>query len=667
MNNQNEEGSKKQSHDLSRDNVLAFIKKSTSLPTKRDIVKGMGLRSVGMRRRLKNILRDLTTEGLYVRKPVPRFVKELTSSPFPTQSLIGSSILGTVYLTDRGIRFIPLQRKIKIAFLLDNEGSFDPSTAGSVMRGTVMSEDPPVIHVDSEVGKTTDVSLLVSHMANLPIEFSQEALNIAEKGSVPPLGTREDLRNMSLVTIDGKDSRDFDDAVWAAPDRDPKNPGGFHIIVAIADVAHYVRPGSTLDKEAYDRGTSVYFPDRVIPMLPHVLSNGLCSLNPNEDRACVAVHIWIDAAGRKKKDKFVRGLMKSHARMTYEEVQMIHESTTHPMKDIVEPLYGAFQSLQKGRIARGTLEIDSIEPYVIFDEKGFVKDLIQKERLDSHRLIEEFMILANVAAAETLEKADMPCMYRIHDIPDFEKIEEVRRMLNHLKIAYRGPLKTPQDLTALLGSVKDTPHQSIVNELVLRSQSQALYRPKNIGHFGLNLEHYAHFTSPIRRYADILVHRGLLSIMGYKEDALPEGDAKNFEEYGAHISIAERRAQGAEREAMDRYMTHYLAGRQGETFEVYISGITKAGLFVNIPHMGASGLVPMRLMSDDYYIYKELPTRLEGRRTRRVFSFGDPMTVKLLEADTTKGRLTFEPILGPQANSPLKKYGKKPGFSKKKR
>jgi ribonuclease R len=351
---------------------------------------------------------------------------------------------------------------------------------------------------------------------------------------------------------------------------------------------------------------------------------------------------------------------------------MIHESSGHPHQDIVGPLYGAFHALEKGRIARGTLEIDGVEPYIIFDDKGFVKDLVHRERLDSHRLIEEFMILANVAAAETLEKAKMPCMYRIHDVPDLEKIEEVRRMLAHLKIKYSGPLKTPQDLTALLTSVKGTPHQTIVNELVLRSQSQAVYRPNNIGHFGLNLDHYAHFTSPIRRYADLLIHRSLLSILGYKEDGLPEGDGRNFEGYGVHISMAERRAQGAERDAMDRYMTHYLEGRVGEVFDVYVTGITKAGLFVNIAHLGASGLVPMRLMGDDYYVYKEFPTRLEGRRTRRVFSFGDPMRVKLLEADTTKGRLTFEPILdrareGVKSSEAEKPFKKKSGFSRKKR
>jgi len=675
--NKNEEGSKqkKQFHDLSKENVLEFVKKSSSLPTKRDIAKGLGLRSVGARRRLKDILRELTAEGLYVRKAPARFIKENVADAKQSLASISNQILGNLYATDRGIRFIPMQRKINIAFLLDNEEFFDPAAVGSVVQATIVSEDPPIVHIDHEVGQTTDVSLLVSHMASLPMEFSAEAMDIAEKGAVPPLGNREDLRTTSLVTIDGKDSRDFDDAVWAAPDTDPKNPGGWHIIVAIADVAHYVRPGSVLDKEAYERGTSVYFPDRVIPMLPAVLSNGLCSLNPHEDRACVAVHIWIDAEGQKKKEKFVQALMRSSARMTYEEVQTIHESQDHPRQDIVSPLYGAFRALEKGRITRGTLEIEGVEPYIIFDDKGFVKDLIHRERLDSHRLIEEFMILANVAAAETLEKAKMPCMYRIHDVPDLEKIEEVRRLLSHLKINYRGPLKTPQDLTALLMSVKGTPHQSIVNELVLRSQSQAVYSPNNIGHFGLNLEHYAHFTSPIRRYADVLIHRSLLAVLGYKEDGLPEGDGRNFEDYGAHISMAERRAQGAEREAMDRYMTHYLQGRVGEIFEVYVTGITKAGLFVNIAHLGASGLVPMRLMGDDYYVYKEYPTRLEGRRTRRVFSFGDPMRVKLLEADTTKGRLTFEPLLDRvqdrakslKEDKPFKKHAKKADFSRKKR
>ena len=672
MNNQDEEKSKKTKlfHNVSRENVLEFIKKSQTLPRKRDIVKGLGLKSEGARRRLKDILRGLSAEGLYVKKPAPTTARRTPDPKIPDIS-ISKSILGTLYPTDLGVRFIPLQRKMNVAFRVDNEHSFDSSLEGTVLRATITSEDPPIVHLDGEVGKVTDVSLLVSHMASLPTEFSEEALKIAERGAVPSLGTREDLRAIPLVTIDGKDSRDFDDAVWAESDSDPSNPGGWHIIVAIADVAHYVRPGSALDKDAYDRGTSVYFPDRVIPMLPQVLSNGLCSLNPKEDRACMAVHIWIDAKGQKKRDKFVRGLMRSAARMTYEEVQNIHESQNHPGEAIVKALYGAFLALQNARTQRGTLEIDSIEPYVVFDDKGFVKDLLQRERLDSHRLIEEFMVLANVAAAETLEKAGVPCMYRIHDAPDLEKIEDLRRLLSHLKIPYRGPLKTPRDLTSLLESVRGTPHQSIVNELVLRSQSQALYRPDNIGHFGLHLEHYAHFTSPIRRYADILVHRAILKTLGNHEDGLPDGDGKNFDDYGSHISMAERRAQGAEREAMDRYMTHFLAKRQGESFEVYVTGITKAGLFVNIPNLGASGLVPMRLMTDDYYIYREHPTRLEGRRTRRVVSFGDFLMVRLLEADTIKGRLTFEPMLeqkkGSHGGGPLERPQKKGHFFKKKR
>jgi ribonuclease R len=629
----------------SRDDILSFIQQNGKDVPRRDIAKAFRLKGVEPRRYLKELLKVLVKEGLYtrVRKKQRLDQADQRKEAKPKDDL-PKTILGIIYHTDLGLRFIPLQRKIDIAFQLENAIEVTPDKIGTVFQGTIVSMDPPLIHLDHVMGETGDVSLLVSHMANLPMEFSKEAIKIAEQGSIPPLGNREDLRKIPLITIDGKDARDFDDAVWAEPDTDPSNKGGWHLIVAIADVAHYVRPGTILDQEAYLRSTSVYFPDRVIPMLPEVLSNGLCSLNPNEDRACVAVHIWIDKNGQKKRHRFCRGLMRSSARMTYEEVQSLYETPGHPRHDFLKPLYGAFESLKKARFARGTLELDVPEPYLIFDDEGHVKDLVIRDRLDSHRLIEEFMILANVAAAEELEHKKMPCMYRVHAEPSSEKLEEVRALLRRVKLRYEGSLKTPQDLMRLLTFVEGSPYQTIVHELVLRSQSQALYQPTNIGHFGLNLTHYAHFTSPIRRYADVLVHRALLSTLGYKEDGLPAVSFKHFDDYGKHISTAERRAQGAEREAMDRYKTHFLSNRVGETFDVYVTGITKAGLFVTIPDFNASGLVPLRLMQDDYYMYRENPTRLEGRRTRKKFGFGDPLKVRLLEADLTKGRLTFDPF-----------------------
>lgn len=626
----------------SREDILSFIKQNGQTVPRRDIAKAFRVKGVEARRYLKEILKDLMKEGIYTR--VRKKTREEQKKIPKEQGELPKTILGSLYHTDLGLRFIPLQRKIDVAFQLENAVDFKPDKIGEVFQGTIVSMEPPLIHIDHVMGETGDVSLLVAHMANLPMDFSEEALSIANRGKVPVLGDREDLRNIPLITIDGKDARDFDDAVWAAPDETSSNKGGWHLLVAIADVAHYVSPGTVLDQEAYLRGNSVYFPDRVIPMLPSVLSNGLCSLNPKEDRACVAVHIWIDKNGQKIRHRFCRGLMRSSARMTYEEVQRIYETPKDAHHDFFKPLYGAFQSLKKARLARGTLEIDVPEPYLIFDEKGFVKNLVIRERLDSHRLIEEFMILANVAAAEELEAKKMPCMYRVHGEPNSEKLEEVRALLKRVKLQYEGSLKTPQDLTRLLSFVEGTPYQTIVHELVLRSQSQALYQPTNIGHFGLNLTHYAHFTSPIRRYADVLVHRALLSTLGYKDDGLPLGSLKHFDEYGQHISTVERRAQGAEREAMDRYKTHFLSNRVGDIFDVYVTGITKAGLFVTIPEFNASGLVPLRLMQDDYYLYRENPTCLEGRRTRKKFGFGDPLKVRLLEADLTKGRLTFDPL-----------------------
>lgn len=668
-------GSKKEKESVgpfpSKEDVLAVIRHSSKPVSKKDLLKHFHVHGAEGRLRLKALLRALKREGLY-EKP-----KTIESAEKPSRALPSSrtkathlkthrrkwedkkpplereplpeTILGSVYHTDQGLRFIPMQRKIGIAFQLENAQDFDVSKIGAVFQATVRSEDPPLIRLNAVMGETKDISLLVSHMANLPMEFPKEALDIANKGQVPPLGTREDLRSLPLITIDGKDARDFDDAVWAEPDMDPANPGGWHLIVAIADVAHYVRTGTALDKEAYLRSTSVYFPDRVIPMLPTVLSNGLCSLNPNEDRACMAAHIWIDSEGQKKRHRFCRALMRSSARMVYEQVQTFWETPHHSSHSFLSPLYGAFSALSKARIARGTLELDVPEPSIIFDDTGAVKELIFPKRLDSHRLIEEFMILANVAAAEELGQKKIPCLYRVHESPSFEKLEEIRRLLRHVQVRYEGALKTPQDLTRLLAFVAHSPYHDIVHELVLRAQSQAVYQPKNIGHFGLNLDHYTHFTSPIRRYTDLLTHRGLLKVLG-EPDGLTDEAGRAFEEYGIHISAAEKRAQGAEREAMDRYRTQFLSNRVGDTFEVYVTGITKAGLFVTIPEFNASGLVPLRLMQDDYYIYRENPTRLEGRRTKQRFGFGDTLHVRLIEADLTKGRLTFEPnrLEGPQ-------------------
>lgn len=621
-----------------RQDIIDYIQKSPKPPTKREIARFFKIRGDRNKIKLKELLSELRTLGFLGQGKESSGSKDRAAKFEGAEEI--TSLVGFVHFTDVGLRFIPSAKKVKIAFEIKGGKEFNHEKTGFAFKAKVISMDPPIVELEKEVGPVSDVSLLSSMLAGLPAEFPKEAIEESKKvDEIPALGKREDLRKIPLITIDGKDSKDFDDAIFAEKTKD-----GWHIIVAIADVSYYVRPGSALDKTALERGNSTYFPDRVIPMLPENLSNGICSLNPDEDRACMGVHIWIDAQGKKKDHRFFRGLMKSHARTTYEQVQKAYEAGQKDLKPIVEPLFGAFHALENARKKRGTLEIEVPEPYIIFDEKGFVKELVPRSRLDAHRLIEEFMVLANVAAAEQLETNKQLCMYRIHDKPDPEKVEEIRKLLTRLKVKHEGALKASQDFTQLIKEVHDTPYRDIVNELILRSQSQAVYSADNIGHFGLNLDHYAHFTSPIRRYSDLMVHRALLKTIGISEGALPKISKDDFQEIARHISGTERRSVGAERDAMDRYMTQFLSNREGDEFDVYVTGISKAGLFVTIPEFNASGLVPARKLTDDYYILKDHPTRLEGRRTKRKFSFGDPMRVVLDSADLTKGRLTFEPV-----------------------
>ena len=495
------------------------------------------------------------------------------------------------------------------------------------------------------LGEVRSLSLISIHEHDIPTDFSAEALAEAKRAGPAKLSKREDLRKIPLVTIDGADARDFDDAVWAEPDPDPKNKGGWHALVAIADVAHYVTPGSALDRGGYERGNSVYFPDRVVPMLPEALSNGWCSLVPKEERPCMAVHLWIEKDGKVRRHRFVRALMRSAARLTYEQVQAARDGrpddATGPLlAPVIEPLYGAFDALTAAREARGTLDLDLPELRVVVAADGSVEDIRQRTRLDSHRLIEEFMITANVAAAETLEAKRQPCMYRIHDAPDPQKLDALREVLAGmgLKLA-RGQIIRPGDLNRILAKVADSPYAAMVNQLVLRSQSQAAYAPDNIGHFGLALRRYAHFTSPIRRYADLLVHRALIAGLGLGAGALAPEAGAGFAEAGVHISATERRAQAAEREAVDRFTAAFLRDRVGETFEAKITGVTRFGLFVALTETGADALVPISTLPSDYYDHDEATHRLVGRRWGRVYRLGEAAAVRLTEADPITGGL----------------------------
>jgi ribonuclease R len=518
-----------------------------------------------------------------------------------------------------------------------------------------------IVEVLGRMGEARSVSLICIHAHGIPDIFPAEALEEAERaGEVGPKG-REDLTALPLVTIDGEDARDFDDAVWAEPDDD-----GWRCLVAIADVAHYVPTDSALDREAWARGNSVYFPDRVVPMLPEALSNGWCSLRPGENRGCLFVEFHIDAAGRKQRHRFGRGLMRSAARLTYDQVQAARDEGTK-LEGVPElllgHLYGAFGALLAERDRRGTLELDMPERRVILDEAGEVTDIRPRERRDSHRLIEEFMVAANVCAAEELERLGQPCMYRIHDRPSDAKLEGLRQFLESLdlQLPARDRLH-PRDFAGILAAVKDRPEARLVHEAVLRGQSQAEYSPDNIGHFGLALARYAHFTSPIRRYADLLVHRALISGLAWGDDGLRSAEIARFPDTGEHITQTERRAAMAERDAIERYLAAFMATRVGEVFEARISGVTRFGLFVTVQENGASGIVPLATLPDDKWQLDQAGHAMSGRKTRLTFSLGQAVEVRLTEAVPRTGGMVFAIMQGdPRAQASARRSAKASG------
>ena len=561
-------------------------------------------------------------------------------------------------------------RRHKSEFFVADDGGIELFDGDLVLTEALKGKHLglPRVKIQKKLSATGEksISLIAIYEHDIPNRFPESVVDEAERAKAAPLGKREDLRDLALITIDGADARDFDDAVFAEPD--PENKGGWHLIVAIADVSWYVRPESPLDVEAYKRGNSVYFPDRVVPMLPEALSNGWCSLVEGEDRPCIAAHMWIDAGGNLTHHRFVRALMRSSARTTYEQIQEAHDGRpnklTRPlMDDVIAPLYGAYETLLKAREARGVLELDLPEKKIDVDVDGKVTGVSVRPRFDSHKLIEEFMVLANVAAAETLEKMKLPCMYRIHGEPSREKLVSLKDFLDSISIPFSlGQVIRPNHFNIILQRAADTPNSHLVNQVVLRSQSQAEYSPDNIGHFGLALKRYCHFTSPIRRYSDLLVHRALVKGLGAGEGAL-EDDHKDFAEMGEHISDTERRAAGAERDAVDRFAALYLSERIGALFNGRISGVTRFGLFVELNETGADGLVPIRTLNDDYYEHDEARHMLVGKRHGRTYRLGEGVEVMLMEADPITGGTTFEIMNeGENKKSPKlpKPSGKKP-------
>ncbi|WP_298957731.1 ribonuclease R [uncultured Methylobacterium sp.] len=514
------------------------------------------------------------------------------------------------------------------------------------------------------LGSEKAVSLIALHAHGIPHVFSREVLAEAEEAAPVGLDGREDWRDLPLVTIDPPDAKDHDDAVLAVPDDDPANPGGFVVTVAIADVAAYVRPGSALDREALMRGNSVYFPDRVVPMLPERISNDLCSLRPNQDRPALAVRMVFGSDGRKRRHAFHRVTMRSAAKLAYAQAQAAidgrPDDVTGPLlAPVLRPLWAAYAVLAAARDARGPLALDLPERKVILTPDGGVDRVVVPERLDAHRLIEEFMIQANVAAAEALEAASQPLIYRVHDEPSLEKMRALGEVLASIgiKLPKEAALR-PALFNRILAMVEGSEHQVFINEVVLRSQAQAAYGPENSGHFGLNLRRYAHFTSPIRRYADLIVHRALIRALRLGPDGLPDRmEAGSLAEIGQQISQAERRAMAAERETIDRLIAHHLADRVGATFAGQISGVTRAGLFVKLDETGADGFVPVSTLGADYYRYEENRHALVGERGGESFRLGDKVEVELVEAAPVAGALRFAIVSEGRRDAPNRRRG----------
>ncbi|CAN7252434.1 ribonuclease R [Rhizobium sp. LjRoot258] len=507
-----------------------------------------------------------------------------------------------------------------------------------------------VLSIIGSVASEKAISMIAIHAHGIPHIFPPAVVAEADDAKPATMSHREDWRDVPLITIDPADAKDHDDAVYAETDPSADNPDGVIVTVAIADVSYYVRPNSPLDREALKRGNSVYFPDRVVPMLPERISNDLCSLREGLDRPALAVRMVFSKDGRKVGHTFHRIMMKSAAKLSYQQAQAAidgkpDDKTGPLLEPILKPLWNAYRVMTRGRERRQPLELDMPERKILLKPDGTVDRVFVPPRLDAHKLIEEMMIQANVSAAETLEKKRQVLIYRIHDGPTLAKQEVLREFLATLGISLaKGGNMRANNFNMILAKADDTPHQTMVNEMVLRSQSQAIYSPENIGHFGLNLMKYAHFTSPIRRYADLIVHRALVGSLGFGDGGITPDEEGVLDDIAAEISTFERRAMAAERETIDRLIAHHLAGRVGEEFEGRVSGVTKSGLFVTLPDYGADGFVPISTLGTDYFIYDEAHQALSGEKTGLGYRLGDSVTVKLAEAIPLAGALRFEMI-----------------------
>ncbi|MFZ2994979.1 ribonuclease R [Sphingobium sp.] len=521
-------------------------------------------------------------------------------------------------------------------------------------------------------------SLIAIHKHGIPNVFPEAVEEEAVLASNLPLheDKREDLRHLPIVAIDPSDARDHDDAVWATPDDDEGNVGGYKAIVAIADVSYYVRPGSALDREARKRGNSVYFPDLVVPMLPHQLSSDMCSLRAGQDRAAMACHLVINAQGKVTSWRFTRAIIRVAAVLAYEDAQAAIDGTRdEPLLDVaLRPLWDCWALLQKARNAREPLALDLPERRVVLDEWGKIVSVAVRERLDAHMLIEDYMIAANVAAAKALEQKKAPVMYRVHEPPSREKLVALKEYLATFEIDFAlGQVIRPATFNHLIKRIEGAEEKEQIMVQILRSQTQAYYAPQNMGHFGLSLGSYGHFTSPIRRYADLLVHRALvgahkLELPAPKGGAIPASSSLSVEDYenmarvGELISQHERRAMEAERETVDRYVAAFLAAHVGEIVKARITGVQNFGFFATVDGLGGDGLVPVSTMGAERFYFDEAGRALEGVESGDRYTVGQKLELRLAEADPINGSLRFElPDQPPSRGGPMKRDRTRPG------
>jgi ribonuclease R len=508
-------------------------------------------------------------------------------------------------------------------------------------------------------------SLIAIHKHGLRHEFRQEAIDEAGRVSGQPLGEREDLTHLPIVAIDPADARDHDDAIWAAPDEDPDNAGGWKAIVAIADVSFYVRPGSELDREARARGNSVYFPDRVVPMLPEELSADICSLKEGQVRGAMACHLKVARDGTLKSWRFTRAKICVAANIAYEDAQAAVDTAGEATTDVasspcamppvegrvpaelveraLKPLWACWRALFAARNKREPLELDIPERRVMLDEKGRIASIAPRDRLDAHKLVEDYMIAANVAAARALEAKKAPVMYRVHEAPGREKLVALKDYLATFDMEFAvGQVIKPATFNRVIERIGDSEARTEIMEQLLRTQMQARYGPERLGHFGLSLATYAHFTSPIRRYADLLVHRALVSAYRLGDGGLPPGEDEKFDQIGEQISMLERRAMEAERDTIDRYVAAYLSDRVGQLVECRITGVQPFGFFATVEGLGGDGLVLAQTLGQEYFRYDEAARQLVGEESGETYRVGQRLTLKLAEANPVSGSLRFE-------------------------